>query len=124
MTDLPLSAADLALMRDTVADVTLAGTAVILTATKASDSQGGYAWTYAASGTADCHMSPEALRGDEAPVGGRLAEKSPWILTVPHDTTIDEDDRVTVESVTYEIIEVLSPRTWQLAKRVRCMEVD
>ncbi len=123
---LPLSTAELALMRDTISDVTLAGTAIIHTATKTRDSQGAESWVYAASGTVDCHFSPENQRGreNERVVGDRLAEVTPYILTVPHSTTIDEDDRVVVNSVTYEVAEVLDNRTWQLAKRVRVFEVD
>lgn len=124
MAGVPLSAGELTLMRDTISDVSFAGTAVIHTATKTRDTQGAETWTYAASGTVDCHFSPEQLRGDEQVVGGRLAEVTPYILTVPHTTTIDEDDRVVVAGVTYEVAEVLGNRTWQLALRVRCFEVD
>lgn len=126
MAGVPLSAAELTLMRDTISEVTFAGTAVIHTATKTRDTQGAETWTYAASGTVDCHFSPESQRSMESErvVGGRLAEVTPYILTVPHSTSIDEDDRVVVSGVTYEVAEVLGNRTWQLALRVRCFEVD
>ena len=111
-------------MRATIADVTLAGTAVVHTAAKTADAQGGQSWTYTASGTVPCHVSPEAIRGGEVTAGGRLAELTSWVLTLHGTATVDEDDRVVVGGVTYEVTEVLSPRTWQLSKRVRCAEVD
>lgn len=126
MSDLPLSTGELVQMRHTIDELTLAGTAVIHTATQTSDGQGGSVHTYAASGTVDCHLSPENQRSLDAErlIGGRLAEITPFILTVPSGTSIDEDDRVVVSSVTYEVSEVLDNRTWQLAKRVRLVEVD
>lgn len=123
MPDLPLSTAELVQMRHT-ADAYLAGTAVIHTATKASDGQGGYAWTYAATGTVAARLSPEMLRGGEASVGSRVAEVSPWILTVPASTSIDEDDRVVYATVTYEVSEVMTWAPWEISRRARLMEVD
>lgn len=123
MSDLPLSTGELVQMRHT-ADTYLAGTAVIHTATKTSDGQGGYTWAYAASGTVAARLSPEVLRGDEVVVGGRLAEVSPWILTVPAATSIDEDDRVVYNSITYEVSEVLTGIPWEISRRVRLVEVD
>lgn len=120
---LPLGAGELHQMRD-VAAVTFAGTAVIQTGTRVSDGAGGGTVTWAGSGTVACHLSPEMLRGDEAATAGRIAEASPWILTVAGTVTIAETNRVVVESVTYEVVEVMAPRTWQLTKRVRLMEVD
>lgn len=110
-------------MRHT-ADTYLAGTAVIHTATKTADGQGGYTWTYAASGTVDARLSPEQLRGGENAVGSRVAEVAPWILTVPASTSIDEDDRVVYNGVTYEVSEVLTWVPWEISRRVRLMEVD
>lgn len=120
---LPLPAGELVRMR-TELEQTLPGTAVIQTAVRASDGQGGQSWTYAASGTVSARLSPESLRSDEAIVGSRTAEVSPWILTVPQATTIDEDDRVVYDSVTYEVSEVLTRIPWEISRRVRCVEVD
>lgn len=123
MADLPLSAGELSSMRHT-SDVYLAGTAVIQAATRTSDGQGGETWAYAASGTVAARLAPEGLRGGENTVGGRVAEVSPWILTVPFDTTIDEDDRVVFAAVTYEVSEVLTRTPEEIARRVRVVEVD
>lgn len=125
MPDLPLSAGELHSMRHT-SDAYLAGTAVIHTATRTSDGQGGQTWAYAASGTVDARLAPENARGqaNEVAIGGRLAEFTPWILTVPYNTTIDEDDRVVYDGVTYEVSEVLTRTPEEIARRVRVVEVD
>jgi len=122
MTDLTLSARELADMRGAVSSH-LPGTAVIQAATRTSDGQGGETWTYTASGTVDGRLSPD-MPGGENPVGGRVAEIGNWILTVPFHTTVDEDDRVVYDSVTYEVSEVLTRVPWELGRRVRLTEVD
>lgn len=101
---------------------TLPGTAVIHTATKASDGQGGYTWTYAASGTVDARLSP--MSGGEQTVGDRVAEVSPYVLTVAAETSIDADDRVVYDGVTYEVTAVRDRTPWELSRRVEVVEVD
>ncbi len=125
MPDLPLSSGELAQMRHTV-NAYLAGTIVVQAATKTSDGQGGYSWAYAAAGTYAGRVSPENLRGfaDEAIVGMRLAEKTPYVATLASTVTIDEDDRLVYDGVTYEAIAVLTNVPTDIATRVRCIEVD
>ena len=120
---IPLSAGELAQMRADL-DVSLPGTAIIQTAAKVHDGQGGYDWTYTASGTVSARLSPEQLRGGEAIVGERIAEVQSWILTLPAHTTIDEDDRVLFDAVVYEVSEVLTRVPWEISRRVRLMEID
>lgn len=123
MPDLPLTDGELHSMRHTI-DAYLPGTAVILTAARSRDRAGGQDWVYAAAGTVDARLSPEMLRASEGPLAGRVAEVGRWILTVPASTTIDEDDRVTYASVTYDVSEVLTRAPWELSRRVRLVEVD
>ena len=85
MADLPLTAGDLARMRST-SDAFLTGTAIISVATRASDGQGGQTWTYAASGTVDARLA-YVRGGSEMEVGGRVAEVSGLVLTVPNGTS-------------------------------------
>ena len=108
-------------MRHTV-EAYLAGTAVIQTATKTSDSQGGQVWTYAASGTVDARLSP--LQGDEVQLAERIAEVNAQILTIPNATSIDADDRVVYDSLTYEVKHVATRVPWELSRRVFVVEVD
>lgn len=120
---LALTDGELVQMRTEV-DLTLPGTAIIQTRTTGADGQGGYIQTYAASATVDARLSPEGLRGMEGEMAGRVAEVSPWILTLPAETSITETARVVYNSVTFEVVEVMSRTPWELSKRVRLMEVD
>lgn len=117
-----LGTAEISLMRDTI-NSALPGTAVMLTATKTGDGMGGYTWSYVASGTVDARLSPNGA-GDETVVGDRVARVAPYILTVPAETTIDEDDRVTYDGVTYEVVDVRDRTPWELSRRVLVAEVD
>lgn len=122
MADVTLSAGEIAGMRTTLGSF-LPGTAVISTATNTSDSQGGFTQAFAASGTVTARLSP-LKPGDERIVGDRVAEVGWMILTVPYHTSIDEDDRVTYNSVTYEVAEVLTRVPWELGRRVVLVELD
>lgn len=122
MADLPLTAGELAAMRST-SQAFMTGTAIISVATRASDGQGGQTWTYAASGTVDARLA-YVKGGSEAELGGRVAEVSGLVLTVPAHTSIDEDDRVAYNSVTYEVEEVLTRVPEEIARRVRVREID
>lgn len=123
MADLPLTSGELTAMRATV-DSYLAGTAVLLEPTLASDGQGGQTATFAAAGTVTARLAPETQRGQEAMLAGRVAEVSYWILTLPAHTVINETWRVTYDTVTYEVEEVMTRVPEELGRRVRLREID
>lgn len=107
-------------MRHTV-ETYLPGTAVISTATSASDGQGGQLQTWTASGTVDARLSP--ISGGEAELASRLSERNSYVLTLPWETAIDTDDRVAYDSATYEVIHVGDRTPWELSRRVLVVEV-
>lgn len=117
-----LDAGEIASMRATI-ESALPGTAVLLTATKTGDGMGGFTWSYVASGTVDARLSPNGP-GDELLIGDRVARVAPYVLTVPAETTVDEDDRVTYDGVTYEVVDVRDRTPWELSRRVLLVEVD
>jgi Phage head-tail joining protein len=122
-----LSPGELQEMRETVRSV-LPSSAIIQTATRIPDGQGGVGFSYLPVATVLARLATDIFgrsRGDsETNVAGRTAEVTDHILTLPHDTTIDADDRVVYRSVVYEVKEVLSWEPWELARRVRVVEVD
>lgn len=120
---LPLTDGELASMR-TDLNVSLPGTAVISTPSRVADGQGGFTETFIASGTVSARLSPGGTQGDEGEMAGRIAESSGWILTLPYHTTVTEVDRVTYDSVTYEVAEVLTRKPWEISRRVRLKESD
>ena len=113
-------------MRHTV-ETYLAGTAILYAPSYSADGRGGSILSYpSASGTVDARLAPDEFRAREPErvTGGRVAEVSPWILSLPHGSTITETYRVEYASVTYEVSEVLDWTPFSLVKRVRLMEVD
>lgn len=127
MPDLPLSAGELHSMRHT-ADTYLPGTAFLYPAVRTSDGQGSFTVSYPdASGTVAARLaaaSDAALgSGGESVVGGRLAEVTPWVLTLPAGTTIDEGYRVSFAGSTYEVVAVLTRVPEEISRRVRLVEV-
>ena len=120
--DLPLASGELAWMRSTVSTY-LAGTAIIQTYSSATDSQGGYTDTFTASATVSARLAP-IHDGAEANVAGREAETARYMLTVPSTTTIDERDRVSYNSVVYEVVEFEDRTPWHLDHRVVVIRVD
>lgn len=99
----------------------LPGTAVIQTATRASDGQGGQTFTYAAASTVDARLSP--VFGGEAELASRISERNAYVLTIPWETSIDADDRVVYDSVTYEVLQVRDRTPWELSRRCFVAEI-
>lgn len=119
-----LTSSEISLMRDTI-EQALPGSAVIQTATRTSDGQGGWIPTYSASGTVAARLSPEGnLRGEEPEIAGRIGEVANLILTIPAETTITANDRVTYDGDTFEVVEIRDRTPWELSRRVRVVQVD
>ncbi len=57
-------------------------------------------------------------------IGDRLARVAPYVLTLPAETAVDEDDRVTYDGVTYEVVDARDRTPWELSRRVLVVEVD
>lgn len=99
-----------------------AGTAIIQSATLTGDGQGGFATTWAASGTVDCRIAPVGS-GAESVIAGKLTSVAPWVVTLPHDTTITTANRLVIGSRTLEVNAVMAPQSWEVHRRVICSEV-
>ncbi len=120
---MPFSADELAELRSTLEAELLAGTAVIQRKTNTRDSSGGWSEAWAAVGTVACRVSPMDLPATERLIADRLTLTAPWSITVPALTDVTVQDRLVVDSHTYEVTRVLGPRTEELLRRVYCSEV-
>lgn len=107
-------------------DAFLPGTAVIQSKTATSDGQGGQTWTYAArtGGTVDARLAAENTQPGSGEIASRSAAVTPWILTIPADTTITNTDRVVFDSDTYEVLSVMDRDPEEIARRVRLVRID
>lgn len=90
--------------------------------TQVSDDMGGHTDTWAAAGTVACRVSPYPLRPGEEVVGGRVLGLDTWVVTLPAETTVSERDRIATGGRSFEIVSVMAPRSWELARRLLCTE--
>lgn len=56
--------------------------------------------------------------------GALLHEDIRWILTLPHNQTVDPSDRVVIDSETYEIVSVDSNKSWKASTRCFLREIN
>lgn len=116
-----LSTAELAEIRATQLEA-LPDTATILRRALVADGRGGQVATYTAQAeTVACRLSfedrdkPKML---DAVTSGRPEPQERFIVTLPHDASIEETDRLTINGATFEIVTSLAARSWETAKRL------
>jgi hypothetical protein len=118
-----LSAADLADMRATVADL-LVETATLSRGTPASDGAGGQTVTWATAATVAARLGPVGGSPEEREVAHRVTSPSLRTVTLPAGTDVRLGDRLVISTVTYEVVAVLAPRSWELSRRVVCARAE
>ena len=122
-----LSAGDLAGMRSTMLE-TLPDSCQIVGDTLVSDGAGGHTTVPLDPFSVACRVSPLRLTRSSAHAEtlevARVVEQSLWLITMPHGTAIDPTKRIEHGGRQFEIVEVLSPRTWNLATRASCKLVN
>ena len=112
-----LSDAELTQMRADLEAYTMPGTCNILSLSIAIDS--GYAvetWGTASTGVA-CRLDHRF--GFEQVAGGAVQPFERWILTLPYNTTITEQNRVEIGSDTYSVKAVDPGKSWNVCVRAQ-----
>ena len=115
-----LSAVEIAEMRITL-NRTLPDTAPIERDTQVSDGAGGYTVTTATSAAVACRVAMAS--GREVTIAGRLDAVGTWTITMPALTDVAAPDRIRIGSRTFEVVLPLRPRSWELSRRVVCLEI-
>lgn len=122
-----LSATDLADMRATMIE-SLPDSCVLKVDTLTSDAGGGQTAAPSAGTTVACRVSPLRLTRSSANAEvvevERAIEQSLWLVTMPEGTTVTPMHRIYHLGREFEVVEVLSPRTWNLATRASCKLVN
>ncbi len=119
-----LNEGELEAMRETV-EGSLPDTCTIKRKAVTDDGQGGQteAWSDLATGVA-CRLSPLSSQIDnEGEVEDRVATTKFRLVTLPASQDIKVEDRVIVGGQTLEVRGLRDPRSWQLSRRVECLEV-
>lgn len=116
-----LSVGDLASMQATLVASLPDSCALVLDALT-SDGAGGETAVAATIATVACRVSPLRLtrssKDAEIIQTGRVTEESLWIITLPAGTELDPRFRVVHGARTFEVVESLAPRTWEVDVRV------
>lgn len=90
-----------------------------------SDGMGGRTLTYTAHATAvPVRVSPtSSLEAGETELAGRLSGRKAWTLTFVDHVDVALTDRITTSSRTFEVVALDGERSWELTRRVHCVEV-
>lgn len=103
------------------------GTCTISAKTNDSDDMGGRkeSWSPVASAVA-CRLSPLTnVNVDvETVVMERFQGRSLWQLTVPVTEAVSHNNRVTVGSTVYEVVQVRDGGQWETARRVVLARIE
>jgi len=112
-----LSAADLAVMKATQA-LALPSTCSIGRHVLSPDGMGGYSESWSTlTASVLCRLSPHSAPM-EVIMAERYGGRQTWQLTLPAGTDVTADDRVTIDSVAYEVVGINSAGAWETARRV------
>lgn len=122
-----LSASDVLAMQATMDD-SLPDTCTLVVDTLTSDGAGGHTAAPGSPVSVACRVSPLRLTRSsanaEALEVARVIEQSLWLITMPYGTTIGPAYRIGHTGRTFEVVEVLSPRTWGIDTRASCKLVN
>lgn len=111
-----LPAADLTWMR-TEQDRAQPGTAIIYRRADVADNMGGYDESWSAVGTVTARLYPQKLEEREMVAGQQIISKSRWFVTMPNGTSVLAQDRIEMDSRTFEVTFVNNDEGYKTAVR-------
>lgn len=117
-----ITADQLDLMRETLEE-SLVDTAVLYSPAWNSDGMGGGTTTWNVAGTVPCRIAPALAGEGEVVDGGRVQPDFEYVVTLPAETSINEDMRTLINGATYSIVSLRVPRSMAVSCRVNVKEV-
>lgn len=111
-----LSDSDLQYMRDTVEQL-FPDTCYILSVTSTSDGQGGYTDTWGTAGTALCRIDAASSKSGfigqfDTITAGAIQESTKWMVSLPYDTTVTLNNKLSINSYEYSIVAADLGKSW------------
>lgn len=113
---LMLSADELADLRAEVLGL-LPDQAVILRPEGTVTASGAWSETYSAAGTVAARIDPFKMTQGDRVIAAQERGRAWYQLSVPWDADLRDGDRVTVSSVTYELVQVHDDHSQRLVRR-------
>ena len=119
-----LSTAELAQLRADAEDH-LPDTCTIQSRSSGRTTDGGVTFAYTNRGAAiECRLAGLTTQQGEALEGGKLTSLTRWVLTLHHDQTIVETDRVIHDGGTFEVTHLEDTHSNRTARRVYLRKAD
>lgn len=89
-----------------------------------SDGQGGRTETWATAVTTTCRVSPSVRQTEEVTRADGTKAVAEWTVTLPYATSVSSTSRLVVNGVTYEVVGLRAPRSWELTRRCLCKTIS
>jgi head-tail adaptor len=100
----------------------LPDTGTVSRRTRVADGGGGYTFTWADHHTVPCRIAPVAGGEQGVAPGGRAADETTHVATVPAGADVSVQDRLRVSGQTYDVLLVRRRGSWELSRRVELKE--
>lgn len=113
---------DLACFREAFLDL-MPDSAQIRRSTSTPDGLGGSTSTPATVATVACSVEPSGNTSEERAIAERIQATVLWTITVPVGTSVQADDDILIAGKTYHVVAPLSGSSFELTRRVACIEV-
>lgn len=110
-------------MRATL-DASLPDVCAVRRSTRTADDQGGWGDGWATVATVPGRVSPAAATGNPDDTDGeRISTTTRWVVTLPADVDVQNDDRLVIAGRTFEVQNVDARRSWEVSTRCAVLEV-
>ena len=86
-----------------------------------ADGYGGQTAGTATSTSYACRVA--VTSGSELVMAGKLTQRLAWMVTLPHDASVDSADTIVYGARTFEVLAVLAGAEWTTATRCIAVEV-
>lgn len=117
-----LTAAELAALRAVQAEA-LPDECSVMRATETETADGGVSHSRAAVATVACRLGALGRSGEERVIAERLSAVTGYVVTLPAETDVRAEDRLTIGARTFEVAAVLATGAWETARRVAAVEI-
>jgi len=105
------------------AEATFDKTATIATPTMTKGGTGGRKAGAPTTTTASCLLAPIGRTPEERSIAARLVSESLWTISFAALTAIDAATSITIDNVTYEVVGILGPESYEVTRRVVCRKL-
>jgi len=100
-------------------------TATILRGTAAVNAIGEWTTTYGTiAASVACRLRPIERAASLQLIGEQQQTVAEWVVTLPQGTALYPDDRLVIDSVTYEVMQTWDEETWDTATRANVKRLE